>query len=177
MALALSALAVIPAATAAGMASSPGADASTAGTRPAATPAKGAVKVTAAERELLRTMNAVRRVHGLAALRLSPTLVRPARAHSRYLVRLGELNHDGPGGAPFWHRLVDAGFPRTKAMGENLAMVPTCGAAAARQVVGLWMKSSGHRANLLSRNFRVTGVGVVSSAGCRMTVVTADYGG
>jgi uncharacterized protein YkwD len=130
----------------------------------------------AAERELLVAVNAVRIAHGLPRLRPSWTLARAARAHSRLLAGTHALSHDGTGGEPFWKRLVRAGFPRNRWLGENLALVPACDGTAA-EVVRMWMDSPGHRANLLSPRFRVVGLGVASSRDCGATVFTADFGG
>ena len=129
-----------------------------------------------AERSLLVAMNAARSAHRLPPLRLSPLLSAPARSHSASLATARSLDHDGPNGEPFWARLVEAGFARTKWMGENLALVPTCRDSAG-EVVRMWLRSPGHRANLLSRRFRVVGAGVVSAEDCETTVFTADFGG
>jgi uncharacterized protein YkwD len=128
------------------------------------------------ETALVTEMNSVRRARGRAPLRMSATLRRPARAQSRYLLRTGQLTHEGPDGSPFWTRLVDAGYPRNRWMAENLAELGGCDASTARRTVRMWMKSPGHRANLLNRRYRWVGVGTVSAGGCDVTVVTADYG-
>ena len=130
----------------------------------------------AAELSVFREMNAARVAHGLKRLRLSPLLAKPARTHSGSLVQKGELDHEGPGGEPFWKRLVAAGFPRNRWMGENLALMPSCDYTAG-EVVQMWLDSPGHRANLLSKKFTVVGVGVVSDAECTTTVLTTDFGG
>lgn len=129
------------------------------------------------ERIVLREMNVARAQNGLGALRPVRPLAVPARAHSAWLARTGVFQHEGPSGTPFWSRLVAAGFPRSAAMGENLALAGGCDAATARQVVRMWLDSPAHRANLLSPRFRLTGVGAVSTAGCETTLVTTDYGG
>jgi uncharacterized protein YkwD len=121
-------------------------------------------------------MNRVRAKRGLRALRARATLTRPARAHSRYLLQRGTIAHEGPGGAPFWTRLVAAGYPRNRTMGENLAMTYGSGLEVARRTVRLWMGSPGHRANLLNPRFRHTGAGVARSADFSMVILTADYG-
>ena len=128
------------------------------------------------ERALLAEMNRVRRARGRVALRQIAPLRRAARAQSRYLLRTGTLSHEGPDGSPFWTRLVAAGFPRNRHMGENLAMTSGCDPASARRTVAMWMASPGHRANLLNPVFRVTGTGVAIGAGCSETYLTADYG-
>jgi uncharacterized protein YkwD len=121
-------------------------------------------------------MNAVRAAHGRRALRVAGPLARPARSHSRYLLRTGLFTHDGPGGAPFHQRLVRAGFPRGRAMAENIAQAPGCGPRAARETVRMWMASPGHRANLLDPRFRWVGTGAASPGGCSSTLLTADFG-
>jgi uncharacterized protein YkwD len=126
---------------------------------------------------VLREMNRARARHDRPPLRPLSTLARPARAHSGYLLGRGELSHESRDGSPFWTRLVAAGFPRRHAMGENLAMLYGCDAAAARLAVRLWMESPPHRANLLSRRFRWAGLGAASDEDCATTVITADYGG
>jgi uncharacterized protein YkwD len=131
----------------------------------------------ALEAALVQQMNAVRRAHGRAPLRPLATLARPARAHSAFLARSGSFQHEAADGAPFWTRLVAAGFPRQRRMAENIALVQGCTPAAMRQVVRLWMDSPGHRANLLDRRLRATGAGVVATPGCAEILVTADYGG
>lgn len=130
------------------------------------------------ERALLTAVNDARAERGIPSLRPYWVLARPARSHSITLAREDRLDHDGADGRPFWSRLVAAGFPRSRWMGENLAMVPGCDLAAAREVVRLWLASPGHRENLLSRKFRYLGTGTASvDPGCRMTVFTADFGG
>lgn len=128
------------------------------------------------EVRLLAAMNVARAQNGLPALRLSPVLSRPARAHSRTLTTTQQLSHDGPNGEPFWKRLVAAGYPRNHWMGENLALVSGCQEASAT-MVQMWLESPGHRANLLSRRFTVVGIGVASDAACAVTIATTDFGG
>lgn len=129
------------------------------------------------ERALLKAMNAARSAHGLPALRSADTLVRPARAHSASLARLGRLEHEGANRAPFWKRLVQAGYPSNRPMAENLAMIPGCGAGTAREAVRLWLRSPAHRANLLSARYRWVGVGAALSRPCEQVVYTTDFGG
>lgn len=131
----------------------------------------------ALEAGVLRQMNVMRVRNGAPPLRRVAVLARPARAHSAFMAASGTFQHEGADGSPFWSRLVRAGFPRTRTMAENIAMVSGCDPSAAAQVVRLWMNSPGHRANLLDRRMRTTGVGVVATEGCAEVLVTADYGG
>ncbi len=129
------------------------------------------------EAAVLAEMNLARARNHRAPLDMLDTLTRPARAQSRYLLRTGLLTHNSPDGSPFWTRLERAGFPRSRAMGENLVELGGCNESTARLAVQLWMQSPAHRANMLSKKFHVAGVGVASSGDCDTTVVTADYGG
>lgn len=128
------------------------------------------------ESALVAEMNRVRVDRGRKPLRTVATLRHPARGQSRYLLGRGVLDHDGPDGSPFWTRLVAAGFPSGRSMGENLAMVPSCGPDAAARTVRLWLRSPGHRANLLNPAFRWVGAGAASADDCSATILTADYG-
>lgn len=127
--------------------------------------------------QLLRVMNATRISHGLRPLAMSRILNRPAVSHSRYLARSGQLTHDGADGRPFYVRLYGAGFSRRRAVGENLGMIGGCSLNAAKVMVRMWLRSPGHRRNLLDPGYRVVGLAVVKDAACRQTVYTTDFGG
>ena len=127
--------------------------------------------------ELLVEINAARAKHHLAPLRLSHMLTRPARRHSAYLASTGELDHDGADGKPFYVRLYKTGFSRRKAVGENLGMSSGCATNLARTMVQMWLDSPGHRANLLSKRFKVVGLAVVAAPDCSNTVYATDFGG
>jgi uncharacterized protein YkwD len=127
--------------------------------------------------ELLVEINAARAGHGRAPLRTSRVLARPARSHSVFLARTGELDHDGADGKPFYVRLYKAGFSRAKAVGENLGMSSGCETDLAKTMVKMWLRSPGHRANLLSKRFKVVGLAVVAAPDCSNTIYTTDFGG
>lgn len=128
------------------------------------------------EAAVLREMNAQRTVRKLPPLKRLTVLNRPARAQSAFMAASGAFQHESADGSQFWVRLVKAGYPRSRTMAENIAMVSGCDATTAAQVVQLWLDSPGHRANLLNRQMRNTGVGVVATDGCEQVYVTADYG-
>lgn len=125
-------------------------------------------------------VNRVRTRHRLPFLRFHVALASAARTQSRYLATRARLQHESHDGEPFWTRLVAAGYPRARMMGENLALLPNCRGAVHRQarlVVRLWMESPPHREVLLQARFRSVGVSTVSSSGCESpTVYTADFG-
>ncbi len=129
------------------------------------------------QHDLLAAVNEARTSRGLAPLRLSRVLSRPARQHSAYLARTGKLDHNGRDGQPFYVRLYAAGFSRRKAVGENLGMAGGCSTDLSTEIVRMWLDSPGHRANLLSRTYRVVGIAVVAAPDCSNTVFTTDFGG
>ena len=126
---------------------------------------------------LLSEMNAARADHGLAPLRVSQVLARPARSHSVYLARTGKLDHDGADGKPFYVRLYRAGYSKKKTVGENLGISSGCETDLAKTMVRMWLDSPGHRANLLSTRFKAVGLAVVAASDCSNTVYTTDFGG
>jgi len=128
------------------------------------------------ESALLAAMNRARAASGRAPLRPLATLNRAARTQSRALVAAGAFQHESLDGSPFWTRLVAAGFPANRRMGENLSLVSTCHRSAATQTVAMWLASPGHRANLLNPRFHFVGSGVASAPDCSETILTADYG-
>jgi uncharacterized protein YkwD len=87
------------------------------------------------------------------------------------MVAQGYLGH-----GDFGRRLQSYGV-RARAIGENVAW-GAGGTVHARVVVAQWMGSSWHRTNLLSREFRRIGIGVVAGSfgGQRQAyLVTADF--
>ena len=133
---------------------------------------------------MLRAINGERQRHGLPPLRLSTALSTAANEHSREMATGGFFAHESRDGSAFDRRLARfyprAGHPGW-AVGENLAYgSPDLTAA---QAVNLWMHSPGHRANLLSPEWREIGLGAVHAdaapgifEGLGVTLVTADFG-
>lgn len=127
----------------------------------------------AVEQALLDEVNRVRAAHGLAPLRVDPTLRRAARAHSDDMLRRGYFSHGA-----FADRLLRFGA-RGPRLGENLAWGAGT-AAGARSMVQRWLASPPHRANLLRPGFRRIGVGAAVGhfAGYDgVRIVTADFAG
>jgi uncharacterized protein YkwD len=133
-----------------------------AGVMMTASPAEAApVKSKAAEQSLqadiMRLTNAERVEHGCAALTANDQLTEAARGHSAWMGRTGEFSHTGRGGSNFVVRSEAAGYARPSA--ENIAW----GYRSAEQVVDAWMRSPGHRANILNCRSKTVGVGAVFS--------------
>jgi uncharacterized protein YkwD len=138
----------------------------------------------ALEYAVIGRINALRRRHGLRALRYNPRLAAAADFHSRDMGRKGYFDHDSANGTAFWRRIErfypSRGF-RSWTVGENLLWgTDTYGAAFA---VREWMESAPHRENILSRGWREVGIGAVTVGsapgtygGRTVTIVTADFG-
>jgi uncharacterized protein YkwD len=136
------------------------------------------------ETSLLAEVNAVRRRHRVAPLRASPGLQAAADAHSEAMARRGFFGHPSADGTPFWQR-VRRFYPSARfrqwSVGENLLW--SSPDITAREVVRRWLRSGGHRRNLLSGRWREIGLGVVHVrsapgvyGGAEVTIVTADFG-
>jgi uncharacterized protein YkwD len=122
---------------------------------------------------LLKEMNRVRAAHGLQKLSLDPTLGRAALAHSREMAASNVFTHGA-----FRTRMVSF-HARGPVVGENLAWgVGSYGSP--RGIVTAWLRSPGHRANLLRPGFSRVGLGelIASFHGfAGANVVTADFAG
>lgn len=134
---------------------------------------QAATTQTRAEQSLVQVVNDVRAANNLRPLRVDAHLVEAARAHSSTLLRANVFEHGS-----FMERLALHGA-RGPAFGENLAW-GTGRLASARSIVGAWMASPGHRANLLRPGWNRIGIGAMSGRflGHRgALVVTADFAG
>lgn len=126
--------------------------------------------------------NRVRRNHDLRPFCVHPKLQRAARAHSKDMIRRDYFSHNTKGGGTFAQRLKRFGYtPRGYSyyiIGENIAYGSgTRGTP--RSIMRAWMKSPGHRKNILDRRFREIGIGtyVGNFKGQRgVSMYTADFG-
>ncbi|MDP1629757.1 MAG: CAP domain-containing protein, partial [bacterium] len=85
----------------------------------------------------------------------------------------GYFSHVGPEGAEPWYWIKKAGYDYVYA-GENLAR----GFIDANSVFNAWMKSAGHRANILNSRYTEIGVAVLSGnmAGRETTLIVQMFG-
>jgi uncharacterized protein YkwD len=109
------------------------------------------------EAAVARRVNAIRGEHMRPPLRTDPDLVRIAREYSCALLERGTLSHRDPSGKTVSDRVLAAGKPH-QAVGENLASSSGAGDPVAA-AIGAWMRSTGHRENILQPEFVDTGVG------------------
>lgn len=112
------------------------------------------------ERVVVTAVNREREAQGLAPLVPEPRLVRTARSHSRDMAVRGYFAHESPEGRDMAWRAGRAGIEYRR-LAENIAYNHHAKRPAAEAVAG-WMRSPGHRANILNPVFTHTGVGVVA---------------
>lgn len=125
----------------------------TTSTNPPAPPTGGG-GTNAQEQQVLELTNAQRRQHGCGALSLDSSLVEAAGRHASDMVRRKYFDHTSPDGKSPFDRMKDAGY-RGSSMGENIAV----GYGSPQAVVDGWMKSEGHRKNILNCDYNRLGVG------------------
>ena len=161
---------------------------------PAASPAKakackgaGAQPNQASHRVLVKAtvclLNKQRRARGMKALRLSKRLGQAAKGHSVDMSSNRYFSHNSRSGASFIDRIRRSGYLRSARswlVGENIAW-GTGTLATPRAIVRAWMKSPGHKANILNRRFSQIGIGIsfsapVPDAGNDAGTYTTDFG-
>jgi uncharacterized protein YkwD len=101
--------------------------------------------------------NAQRQKAGCPPLTNNRTLRNVATAHSEDMAERNYFSHTSPEGEGPDDRAAAAGYDAYA--GENIAQ----GYSSAEAVMKGWMKSSGHRDNILNCSFTVIGVGVADS--------------
>ncbi|WP_030927427.1 CAP domain-containing protein [Streptomyces sp. NRRL S-646] len=104
--------------------------------------------------EVVDLTNRERAGAGLPPLATDPLLTTAAQAHSADMVARAFYSHTSPDGSRPWDRAAAAGS-RRHSIGENIA----CGQRSPAEVVDGWMKSPGHRANILKPDFTHIGIG------------------
>ncbi|HXA54046.1 MAG TPA: CAP domain-containing protein [Solirubrobacteraceae bacterium] len=126
-----------------------------------------------------------RQAHGEGALAVNAKLMRAAQRHSREMADEDFFAHVSPDGLTPLERIRASGFiPSAQdgyVVGENIAW-GTLWLATPRTIVGAWMESPGHRANILDGAYRETGVGVEPRAPASLdegqagALYTQDFG-
>ena len=122
-----------------------------------------------AERLVVHYTNRERRRHGLKPLRFNKNLYRAAKFWSRVQAKNRKIMHGN-----VRSRLKKFGY--TGYVGENVAVVSKRGSPedVARAIVNVWMKSPGHRSNILDSNYSEIGVGLWVRGD--MVYATQDFG-
>ncbi len=120
------------------------------------------------EARMLDLVNQERVAAGLRPLQSDPELTQVARQHSMDMFARGYFAHVTPEGRDPFERMRESNV-RFITAGENLALAPTLQIAH----TGL-MRSPGHRANILQRDFGRVGIGIMDG-GIHGLMVTQDF--
>lgn len=136
-------------------------------------------RVESIESMLLAKINAARKDDGLPALKQNAKLLSAARLHSEEMATLGYFSHQSPtpGLESFVDRIKASGATGFSTAGENIVFRQenVSDADMAEALFQQWMNSPGHRENILTPDFLVTGLGVfVDGSRCWATQVFAD---
>jgi uncharacterized protein YkwD len=125
--------------------------------------------------------NQIRAEHHLTALRTNKRLRQAAVGHSRDMVARDYFEHTTPSGVTMVDRILKARYVRADegwSLGENLAW-GTGSYGTPRGAVEAWMASPGHRENILRREYREVGIGIVvgvPSSDAAGATYTLDFG-
>jgi len=107
------------------------------------------------EQGLLAAANRDRAARGISPLRFDPVLAKAARFHAFQMAAHADIAHQFPGEPDLSERGARAGA-RFSLISENVAEAPS-----ALNFHELWMRSKGHRENLLDPAVNVVGIAVV----------------
>lgn len=106
------------------------------------------------ESEVIQLINQERGKEGLGPLVEQSQLTQAARLHSQDMACNQFFSHVSPTSGDVIDRVTDQGYSYS-AIGENIA----AGQAGPSDVVQAWMKSTGHRANIMNATYTQVGVG------------------
>lgn len=125
----------------------------------------GEVTLDQIEDEIVRLTNAERARAGLVPVAAEARLMETARRHSEEMGQLGYFSHESPtaGRTGTVDRLRQEGVTGYQRASENIAMGTFDATSAARELVEMWMKSPGHRKNILDPDVFLIGVGAAQN--------------
>ena len=139
----------------------------------------GECKITALNAEQLRTLPSLRKfalslvnrdrnINNLSSLREDKLLSQTAQLHAEDMLSRRYFNHVSPEGTTPRQRYVIIGGDRRLGVGENIAKGGTRGLGLSYSELEKWqrgwMYSNGHRANLLTPEYRKFGYGIAVGA-------------
>ena len=117
----------------------------------------------AVERRVFELVNLERTTRGLRQLSLVRPLILASREHSANMVRYDFFDHRDHTGRDIRRRTELAGYSNEHRVAENLFR--TSGRSdIAETAVRMWMRSAGHRKNILDPRLTLTGIGVHAAA-------------
>lgn len=115
-----------------------------------------AVDVRAYEEEVVRLVNIERAKEGLEPLELFEPAMDLARAKSQHMSDNKYFSHEDSNGNYMFHDLKTY----ASTLAENIAS----GQRTPAEAINSWMNSTGHRENILNKNFKYIGVGFVQDS-------------
>jgi hypothetical protein len=122
---------------------------------------------------LIDRVNAARRDASLPTLAPNSSLQESARHKGEDMLKNGYFAHNSPSGTTPWKWFDDVGYGYVYA-GENLAIDFSTG----EDVHEAWMKSPGHRRNILNEKYRDIGIAVVTGKfNDRVTTIVVQHFG
>lgn len=127
----------------------------------AAAPTTGAGSAQRVERALLYCANRERRARGISPLAIHPALGAAAHAHARAMLRRHFFDHRDPSGRDPVDRVAAVDPTFGDFVGENIYLGPRSAGEACRG----WMRSVGHRRNILDPEYTVIGAGYARGRG------------
>ncbi len=111
------------------------------------------------EKKAFALINDIRRMNGLKELAWNDDVARIARQHSGSMAEKTFFSHRGVDGSMVSDRADAVGLNKWQAIGENIAY--NRGYAKPTEfAVECWMKSQGHRENLLDARWKESGIGI-----------------
>jgi uncharacterized protein YkwD len=131
---------------------------------------------------ILCLLNQERARHGLPALRQNAVLELASQRHSEDMGARNYFEHDTPEGVDVAGRTHAAGYAAVGVwVGENIYWGEEALSTPVKAVQA-WMRSPGHRENILRPQFTEVGVGVaydapIPASHSRAAVYTTDFGG
>jgi uncharacterized protein YkwD len=143
---------------------------------PVATPANAAsvngVHLNAHEAGMVYYVNQARRANGLAPVRVTAGTTDVARRWAQKMASRRTMSHN----PSFGSQVGKAGSPRWTRVTENVGYASACNA---KQLFTAYMKSPGHRKNILDRKVRFVGMGSVDKKdpkwGCGVMYNTMNF--
>lgn len=116
------------------------------------------IQVSSEIQQVVDLVNSERAKAGLKALQIDTKLTQSAQAKSQDMKNKNYFSHTSPTyGSPF-DQMKSLGIAY-KSAGENIAM----GQRSATEVMDAWMKSPGHKANIMNPSYTHIGVGLSDS--------------
>ncbi|MDA3630023.1 CAP domain-containing protein [Saccharopolyspora oryzae] len=106
------------------------------------------------EDQVVALVNKARADAGCSAVKVDSRLTKAAAGHSADMAKRNYFDHTTPDGVTFDQRIKKAGNPSPGA--ENIAQ----GYRTANEVMDGWLKSEGHKANIVNCSLKTIGVAV-----------------